>query len=403
MDVLIAWRNIFRNRRRTAFSLAVIVLGVAILFVVLAFIGEALQSTRDSIACEIGGVQVADPRLFAATERAYDVLIIPEILEQVAAWAQADPRVADLSWQLSFAGLIGDQEGSTLLVGRGIVPCTCTANYECLLIEGESVGTDDDAQIVLGRALAEKLGAQSGDRLNIATGTVSGSFNAATVEVIGLLEYSVEEVEAQLGLMSVPFVQRLLRTDGVERILFGLTDLDDADAFAADLQGFLDASGIPLEAQTWEQLSSEYQSIAGFYGAFSGLSGIAIFALVFFSTLEILTMSFLERTRETGTLRALGTGRPRVFRTFLLEGILLGVFGGACGAALGVALALVFNAIGVGWMPPGAAMPQTLRLQVDAMIVLVPLLTAIGSTAIASIYPATKNARLPVVDALRSV
>jgi putative ABC transport system permease protein len=182
-----------------------------------------------------------------------------------------------------------------------------------------------------------------------------------------------------------------------------LTDLDDADAFAADLQGFLDASGIPLEAQTWEQLSSEYQSIAGFYGAFSGLSGIAIFALVFFSTLEILTMSFLERTRETGTLRALGTGRPRVFRTFLLEGILLGVFGGACGAALGVALALVFNAIGVGWMPPGAAMPQTLRLQVDAMIVLVPLLTAIGSTAIASIYPATKNARLPVVDALRSV
>ncbi len=403
MDAQIAWRNTFRNRRRTAFSLAVIILGVAILFSVLAFIGEALRSTRDSIACESGAVQVADPRLFASTERAYDVLIAPDLLDRIAAWAEGDPRVADVSWQLTFAGLIGNAEGSTLLVGRGIVPCTCTANYECLLIDGDSVGTSDAAQIVLGRALAEKLGAERGDRLNIATGTVSGNFNAATVEVIGLLRYSVEEVEAQLGLLSVSFVQRLLRTDGVERMLIGLGDLDEADAFAADLQRFLDAEGIPLEAQTWKQLSSEYQSIEGFYGAFSGLSGVAIFVLVFFSTLEILTMSFLERTRETGTLRALGTGRGRVFRTFLLEGLFLGVLGGVCGAALGALLAIVFNAIGVSWMPPGAAIPQTLRLQVSVMTLLVPLLTAIGSTAIASIYPAARNSRLRVVDALRSV
>jgi len=403
VDIKVALRNVFRNRRRTAFSLTVIVLGVAILYFVLLFINEALSSTKKSLACESGAVQIADARLFDNTASGGDVLIDPVTLDRVVAMVKDDPGVIDVTWQLGFAGLIGDERGSTLLIGRGYLPCNCVNDYECLVIDGEPLAEDASREIILGQALAEKLDVGPGDRVNIATGTVSGNFNAASVTVVGLLTYSTETIEAQLGLVPLPFAQRLLRTDGVERILIGMDNLDEAEDYAASIRQRLDAAGIPLDARAWLKLTTAYESIRTFYGAFSGLAVIAVFVLVFFSVLEVLTMSFLERTREVGTIRAFGTTRGRVFRSFLLEGVFLGVIGGLSGLAIGTIIALVFNAVGVTWTPPGAAIPQPLRVQITAVAVLLPFFTAVASTFLSTLYPAAKNARLRIVEALRSI
>jgi len=403
VDTKVALRNVFRNKRRTAFSLTVIVLGVAILYFVLLFINEALSSTKKSLACESGAVQIADARLFDNTASGGDVLIDPAALDRVVAMVRDDPGVIDVVWQLNFAGLIGDERGSTLLIGRGYIPCNCVNNYECLVIDGEPLAEDASRQIILGRALARKLNVNPGDRINIATGTVSGNFNAATVTVVGLLTYSTQAVEEQLGLVPLPFAQRLLRTDGVERILIGLENVDDAERYADEVQARLEAAGIPLEARPWQALTTAYESIRTFYGAFSGLATIAVFVLVFFSVLEVLTMSFLERTREVGTIRAFGTTRGRVFRSFLLEGIFLGAIGGIAGLLIGTIIALVFNAVGITWTPPGAAVPQLLRVQITAVALLLPFFTAIASTFFSTLYPAAKNARLRIVEALHSI
>ncbi|MGC9529947.1 MAG: hypothetical protein ACP5G2_04925 [Candidatus Bipolaricaulaceae bacterium] len=80
MDVKIAFRNVFRNRRRTAFSLLVIVVGVTILSLVLGFVGEALQSTQRSLAMESGAVQIAHPGILAGTAPPLDNLIGPGML-----------------------------------------------------------------------------------------------------------------------------------------------------------------------------------------------------------------------------------------------------------------------------------------------------------------------------------
>jgi putative ABC transport system permease protein len=155
--------------------------------------------------------------------------------------------------------------------------------------------------------------------------------------------------------------------------------------------------------RTWEQLSPSYESLKTFYTAFSGLAGIAVFALVFFSVIEILTISFLERTREVGTVRAFGATRWRVFRGFLLEGTLIGVLGAAIGVATGFALAAAFSAIGFAWTPPGAAVAQTIRLELTPATGLIPFFTVVLATLASSIYPAWKNARQRVVQALQSV
>jgi len=404
MQLKLSLRNVFRNRRRTAFSLAVIVVGTSVFLFLLGFIGEALQSTKRSLACETGAVQIADARLFGNTTEGYEYLIPPDVRDRAVELVVGRPGVLGVTWQLNFAGLVGDESGSTLILGRGVIPCNCVEEYECIVTSGEPLPEDASRATILGAALAEKLGVQPGGRINIATGTVSGNFNAATVDVIGTLRYSLEELEGQLGLFPIEFVQRLLKTDGVERILIGLEDLDSADAFAADLQARLDEAGIPLVTRTWQELNTSYDSLQSFYTAFSGLAGIAVFALVFFSVVEVLTLSFLERTREIGTLRAFGTSRGRVFRSFLLEGVLLGLIGAVLGIALGSLAAGVFNAIGFQWTPPGAPIPQALRLSLDlSTAVVLPLATAVLATLLGALIPAWKGARKPVVEALKTV
>jgi len=403
MQLRLAFRNVFRNRRRTAFSLAVIVVGTSVFLFLLGFIGEALNSTKLSLACETGAVQVADPRLFENTAEGYDYLIPPDIRERVIQRITPHEGVLGVTWQLNFAGLVGDETGSTLIIGRGVIPCNCVQNYECLVTTGRELADDDSREVLLGARLAAKLDAEAGDRINIATGTVSGNFNAATVEVAGTVRYGISEVEEQLGLFPIEFVQRLLKTDGVERIQIGLENLDGADAFASSLQSDLEAEGIPLETRTWEELNTSYASLSSFYTAFSGLAGIAVFALVFFSVVEVLTLSFLERTREIGTLRAFGTPRGQIFRTFLLEGIILGMIGALLGVATGTILAMVFNLIGVEWTPPGAAIPQALSLRLSLTTLMVPFLTAILATLTSAILPAWKSSRQRIVRALQSV
>jgi putative ABC transport system permease protein len=401
MTFRIALRNVFRNRRRTAFSLAVIVVGTSIFLFVLGFIGEALRSTQLTLACETGAVQVADARFFENDADGYDYLILPTALSRVLEEIAQLPGVVEVSERLDFAGLVGDEDGSSLIIGRGSTPYTPVRDAQCLSTAG--LPEDDSREIVVGAALAKKLGVDVGDRINIATGTVSGNFNAATVEIVDKVTYSISDVEEQLGLFSLAFVQRLLKTDGIERIQIGLENLDDADAFAAALQQRLDAEGIPLATRTWKQLNPSYESLQSFYAAFSGLAGLAVFVLVFFSVVEVLTISFLERTREIGTVRAFGTPRGLVFRTFLLEGVLLGAIGATLGAVLGGLITVVFNAIGFGWTPPGAAAAQTLRLSLNAATVLTPLVTSLLATTVSSVYPALKSSRQRIVDALRSV
>jgi putative ABC transport system permease protein len=403
VELKIALRNVFRNRRRTAFSLTVIVIGTVVFLFLLGFLGETLRSTERSLACETGAVQVADLRLFENRSAGYEYLIPPDVREQVATLVSEMPGVIGVTWQLGFAGLVGDEQGSTLIVGRGVVPCNCVNEYECIVTSGEALPEDASRQAILGRRLARKLDVAVGDRVNIATGTVSGTFNAATVSVIGEFAYSPETVEEQLGLFPLGFVQRLLKTDGVERILIGLTDLRAAGGFAAELSSRLEAAGIPLAARTWKDLSPSYESLSTFYTAFSGLAGVAVFALVFFSVIEVLTLAFLERTREVGTIRAFGATRWRVFRTFLLEGAFIGAMGGALGVLFGVAVALGFNATGVAWTPPGAAVPQPIRLEISLATTLIPFVTALAATWASALYPAWKNARLRIVQSLQSV
>lgn len=399
----IAARNVLRNKRRTAFSVGVTALGVAILYFVMGFITESFDSIKANLTREIGAVQIADAKLFDNKTERYEYLIPPEIVEQIVALLRDDPRVRGYTWTLGFAGLIGNEKSSTVVVGRGLIPDNPIEDYSGVVVAGRPLTNDGTPQILIGRRLAEILNVRPGDIINVATGTASGAFNAASATIVGIIRYNNIAQEGQIGIVTIEFAQQLLRTQGVERVLIQLADLDQAEAFAQEITAKLAALQIPLEARPWQKLTAFYDSIRAFWGVFAAFTTIGVFVLVFFSVLEVLTMSFLERTREVGTIRAIGTNRLQVFRIFLAEGTILGLLGGVLGVLAGAALGLWLNTVSLQWLPPGALDPVPVRVSLDVPVAVVPFLTALISTFLGTLYPAWKTARKNIVEALTYV
>jgi len=113
-------------------------------------------------------------------------------------------------------------------------------------------------------------------------------------------------------------------------------------------------------------------------------------------------MSVLERTGEIGTIMAMGTPPRRVLQLFILQGFLLGVIGGLIGLVVGLALAQLISYIGIPMPPPpGRDTGYSAEIMLTARLALWGAVVAVVPATLASVYPAWKAARLPIVDALR--
>ncbi len=394
-------RNLLRNKRRTAFSMAIIALGVAILLATLAFTDEAINSTKRSLSSDTGTIQIAAPELFAGQTEGFGYLIGPEKVSELSSLIEQKPEVAGVTSRLEFGGLIsyGDSESTVLL--RGVVPENCVQDYSCIIEEGEKLNEQDKDGLVLGKVLAENLGVRPGDAIDLSYSNSEGNYRNSSGEVIGLASLSSRQLEGRIAFSNLSFTKELLGDEGVGRIIVRLNDINRAEEFAAEIEKELDERGYELATRTWKELSPLYSSLNTFWNAFTGFTYVAVFTLVFFSTLEVLTMSFLERSREVGTVRAIGATRWEVFRDFLVEGVLVGLFGGLVGLALGGLISLGVNLAGITWKPPGATIPEPLKIGLTYSTVLFPLLAAVVSTLLGSILPAWQNSRTVITESLR--
>ena len=157
-----------------------------------------------------------------------------------------------------------------------------------------------------------------------------------------------------------------------------------------------------LQIKSWEDLSIFYQQVRGFFDALFAFMTFAVILLVFFIVYQVLSMSFLERTREVGTIRAIGTKRQQVFSMFISESLILGILGGAIGLGLGWLLGQGINAAQFGWTPPGAirAVPVELALTMENAVM--PFLISAVATLLSAFLPSIHSARIQIVEALRT-
>ena len=156
--------------------------------------------------------------------------------------------------------------------------------------------------------------------------------------------------------------------------------------------------------QTWLDQATFYKSVKELYNRIFGPLGLIIGVIVVFVVTNAMAMAIIERTREIGTLRAMGTLPVQLTRSFALEGMVLGGAGALLGAGIALAVSIALLVFPVEMPPPpGRSNGYPLQIAIDATLYVGTLLAMVALSMLASALVARRTVAKPVVDALAHV
>jgi len=397
MFTKIALRNIFRNRRRSAITLAVIVFGAVGLILFGGYKAITFRGLRESTIRRIGHLQLFK----AGYSKAESPKPLEYGLENAAAIRkeiERDPRVRTTAAQITLMGLISNGDKSETYIATAVEPAKDRASSSHRLVSGTELPDHEMDAVLVGAGLAKSMKTKPGDYLTLMTTTVTGSLNAMDVRVAGIITTGVREYDDRAITMPIDGAQQLLQTTKIEKLLVFLRQTEDTAAVEASIQKQFASR---LETKNWSQLASFYHQVVMLYNGIFGFLGLIVFGTVIFSVANTIVMSVFERTREIGTLLAVGTTRSKVWRMFFAEGFLIGVIGGMLGIAAGVALAQLINNGNVMLPPPpGYTRGYPLHILLQTPVLVTSFVISVLTATLSAILPAWKASRMKIVDAL---
>ena len=187
-------RSLWRNRRRTLLSIAVVSLGTAVSLVVLGFVENSRGQLQQTTVEEYGNLQIAAPALWSETTDGYEYLISPESVEAVDRLLSQDRSFDGRTLRLQFPGLLANGNRTQVVQAVGLEPGNDVLSPPSIA-EGRDLAPDDAAAVLIGRSLAERLSIAVGDPLIFTLTTASGAYNATPLIVAGIYRFQSEDAE----------------------------------------------------------------------------------------------------------------------------------------------------------------------------------------------------------------
>ena len=400
--LVFALRNVLRNRRRSLTALLITAIGTAAVLVGGGFALFTYDSLREVSARDSGHVVVGARDFFTGDE---DVPMQNGLGGAAALQAElaALPGVRAVLPRIEFSGLISNGDKSAVFVGRGVVAQTDfrVRGVQTGFVAGEPFDAGASLpEIAIGKDLARIMKANVGSGLTLLSTTTEGNLNAVDVVVRGIVSVGVPEIDRRLVIADIGAVQKLLLTDKVSTLSLYLSDMEQSDAVA----GSLAATHPQIAVRTWLDLASFYQAVRALYNRIFGMLGGIILVIVLFAMVNTLGMAVAERTREIGTLRAIGTRPDEIVRNFVLEAAVIGGGGALVGMAIAgsVTIALLFAGIQMP-PPPGRSTGYPLLVNFSAVLYAATGAAVIAASALAAWWVSAKAARRPITEALAHV
>jgi putative ABC transport system permease protein len=413
MLALIALRNLFRNGRRTFFSLLIVSIGIIALLLTAGFVRNSFEGLRDAvIQGGLGHLEVAPAADSEGAASPADRSGRPPGLREwraLRATIEGRPHVRAAGAVIQFAGMVTNGASSASFIGLAVEPDRERRMGMDVKLRGgtnlpEKEPANDEDRVLLGIGLARALRVGPGDTITVMAATAEGSLNAIDLTVEGLFTTGFQELDSRILKTHVTTAQRLLGTDFVTSLIVGLDDTSGTRQAETDLQRRLGAQTQPLSVLTWETRAPFYNQVRALYGGIFAFLGTIVAVLVALSTSNTMLMSVLERVREFGTLLAVGTSRGQLARLLVFEALWVAFFGGIAGSTLGLGLAALINALKIDMPPPpGAVDPMLLTLAVVPSDVLFVCAFITIVLAGAAVPPMLRVFRLQIVDALAHV
>jgi putative ABC transport system permease protein len=412
--ITLAIRNLFRNGRRSFFTILAISLGFAAVNALGGFTDYIFTNLQNAYIYNQANGHLSifrqgflhegklNPTQYLLDEK--DVSVIQAVLHK-------HPEVIIASPQLHISGLLSNGQVSTIFIASGRVPSEVrTINSyargglsKIKLFTGKQLEDELVYGVGLSKGLAEQLKFDLGSTAVAMAPTVSGQINALDAQVLQVFNSPVEALEDKLMLVPLKFAQNLYDTTGIDRLVVLLQNVGQTESMRAILVQELAAQGLKLDIKTWNELSPFYTKVKQMFDVIFMFTFLIVFTIVVMSVINTVGMAIMERTREIGTLRALGLKRRGVIGLFAIESMLLGFFGSLLGVLLTLAVWWGIKVMEPTWIPPqiSSRIPLEIYLVPNYMLYSIVLLVVLS--LIAACLPARKAARMEIVSALGHV
>ena len=394
-----AVQNTLRNRRRSLVTVVIAALGTAAILLAGGFALYTYESLAQGAARSSGHLIVGLPEQFSKDE---DTPLQYGLDQHAALKAAllADPDVRQVLPRVAFSGLISNGDKSTIMLATGVEPDSEFAvKGPFLNLRAGAVleSGSKNAEVMLGEGLAGSLKAQPGSNLTLLATTTDGALNALDVTVKGVFSSGVPEIDKRSVYTDIATAQKLLNTPRVSTLSVFLRRMELTDPTQARVA----AANPKLQVQTWRDQAFYYQAVRSLYDRIFGALGLIIAVIVVFVVANAMAMTIVERTREIGTLRALGTLPRQLMGSLALEGMVLGGVGALLGAVAAVAVALLLYVVPVQMPPPpGSTVGYALNITIDPLMILGTVLAMVALAMLASAWIARRTVHMPVVQAL---
>lgn len=399
----LAWRNIWRNKKRSLIIIAAIAVGLLCgLFASAVMFGMGDSLINTTIDRDLGHIQIhtksfEDDRLLTDT--------IPSA-KSIMAEVKSQQNVTGVSARLMIEGMISSATSSGGVRITGITPAdekNITTIHQ-RIVTGSYFESDDANQILIGQKLAENLGIRERSRLVLSFQGLDGTIIYGAFRVTGIFK-----TESTMFDRSTVFIREheLLTLLGSEPIYHEIAIRLNTVQSVDSLYTVLKASYDHLSVKDWRELAPELKLMDDMIGVQLNIFLAVILFAMLFGITNTMLMSVMERVREFGVLMAVGMKRRKVFAMIILETIVLSFVGGALGMILASLTIAYFNfagidlsafAIGLSEFGMEAMLHPTLPIYFYVSITIMILFTAIFS----AIYPAIKAIRLKPATAIRT-
>jgi putative ABC transport system permease protein len=455
--LLLAWRNVRRNGRRSLLTLLALLSGTVGVLLFGGYVNDTIHGLQTSTVRTYGHLQVV-ARGYLDFGRGnpgrYSIREYEALIQRIRADAVLAPLVRLASPVLDVEGVAGHYaaRASTNFVGEGVdpaerrqqlawdgfgigIPPTRTALNEQepaagtigvglaqLLALCDQLALRDcrrqDKPITLASAepvpaeLAALAGLSASSTpaepagVELLAASPAGLPNVVRMKVIQAERQGIRQIDNMYVAMPLAMAQRLVfgpGTKAVSAIVVQLQHTDQLDVARARLQQLMQSEPQALEVLDFHTLSPVYDQIIANYATIFQFIAILMAVITLAAVAGAVNMAVSERTTEIGTLRSLGFQRGTIRRIFVLEGTLLGLGGTLLGTAVAFAASVGINLSRLSWTPPGRSEPIPIFVDIASAPVLV-LATVLGLTLIAALSawrPAQRAARLEVAEALR--
>jgi ABC-type lipoprotein release transport system permease subunit len=400
----IAFRNIFRQKRRSILTALTMLGGFVLASVAIGWVDGAYNHIINMFTRNrLGHIQI----------HARGYLDKPSLYKNIDHVEQLGKRIEQVkgveAWSPRFysVGLASLEEKSAAVRIIGIDPEreNVATHFNRKVVEGESFSLNPAREVLLGKGLARTLNAKTGDDIVIISQAADGSLANDLYHLKGIIQSGDDTQDSMAFYLHLADAQELLVMEGrVHEIIIIAEDLDKVRALSRDITKAI--QNPDLVVAPWQEFAKSFYNAMKADKRGNWIMIFIIILIVAIGVLNTVLMAVLERQREYGLLKAMGTRPRQILRLVLYEVNMLAIFSIMAGSGLAYLANKWLSNHGISLAEPFSYGGMTFKImygEINIQSFVIPAVAVLGTACLVSFLPALKAARTDPAKTMRNV